>query len=97
MGDSGGARRDDGADPQLPQRTSLGRGDEVGKAKRQASVNNLYLSQPKLIVKTPIPYSSAQVDLARFRGRPGELSPKARFMLFAGWLLPARFKYVFTS
>jgi cytochrome c heme-lyase len=30
----------------------------------------------------------------RFKGRPGELSPKARFFLFAGWLLPRRFKYV---
>ncbi|KAF7983384.1 hypothetical protein HWV62_22389 [Athelia sp. TMB] len=29
--------------------------------------------------------------LARFKGRPGEMSPKARFMLFAGWLLPSRF------
>ncbi|KAI5123535.1 hypothetical protein M0805_006695 [Coniferiporia weirii] len=35
--------------------------------------------------------SSAAVELARFRGRPGELSPKARFWLFAGWLLPTRF------
>ncbi|TDL23619.1 cytochrome c and c1 heme-lyase [Rickenella mellea] len=34
---------------------------------------------------------SAKVELARFRGRPGDLSPKARFMLFAGWLLPSRF------
>lgn len=33
-------------------------------------------------------------QLARFKGRPGELSPKARFWLFAGWLLPSRFKYV---
>ncbi|KAI0741433.1 cytochrome c/c1 heme-lyase [Daedaleopsis nitida] len=31
------------------------------------------------------------VQLARFKGRPGELSPKARFWLFAGWLLPSRF------
>ncbi|KAI0923889.1 hypothetical protein AcW1_006716 [Taiwanofungus camphoratus] len=30
-------------------------------------------------------------QLTRFRGRPGELSPKARFWLFAGWLLPSRF------
>ncbi|KAH7927322.1 cytochrome c and c1 heme-lyase [Leucogyrophana mollusca] len=29
--------------------------------------------------------------LARFKGRPGEMSPKARFWLFAGWLLPTRF------
>jgi len=29
--------------------------------------------------------------LAKFKGRPGELSPKARMMLFAGWLLPSRF------
>ncbi|EGN92246.1 hypothetical protein SERLA73DRAFT_191359 [Serpula lacrymans var. lacrymans S7.3] len=29
--------------------------------------------------------------LARFKGRPGEISPKARFWLFAGWLLPSRF------
>ncbi|KAH8093774.1 cytochrome c and c1 heme-lyase [Cristinia sonorae] len=30
-------------------------------------------------------------QLARFKGRPGEISPKARFWLFAGWLLPSRF------
>ncbi|EKM49922.1 uncharacterized protein PHACADRAFT_105614 [Phanerochaete carnosa HHB-10118-sp] len=32
-----------------------------------------------------------ELQLARFKGRPGELSPKARFWLFAGWLLPSRF------
>ncbi|THG94448.1 hypothetical protein EW026_g7025 [Hermanssonia centrifuga] len=31
------------------------------------------------------------LQLTRFKGRPGELSPKARFWLFAGWLLPTRF------
>lgn len=31
------------------------------------------------------------VQLARFRGRPGEMSPKARFFLFAGWLFPSHF------
>ncbi|PPQ67876.1 hypothetical protein CVT25_010315 [Psilocybe cyanescens] len=31
------------------------------------------------------------LQLARFKGRPGELSPKARFWMFAGWLLPSRF------
>jgi cytochrome c heme-lyase len=35
-----------------------------------------------------------KLELVRFKGRPGELSPKARFWLFAGWLLPDRFKYV---
>ncbi|KAL5492203.1 CYC3 [Sanghuangporus weigelae] len=34
---------------------------------------------------------AATVELARFKGRPGELSPKARFFLLAGWLLPTRF------
>ncbi|OJA10673.1 hypothetical protein AZE42_01024 [Rhizopogon vesiculosus] len=29
--------------------------------------------------------------LARFKGRPGEMSPKARFWMLAGWLLPSRF------
>ncbi|KAH7908348.1 cytochrome c/c1 heme-lyase [Hygrophoropsis aurantiaca] len=29
--------------------------------------------------------------LARFKGRPGEMSPKARLLLLAGWLLPSRF------
>ncbi|KAF9240726.1 cytochrome c heme lyase [Melanogaster broomeanus] len=29
--------------------------------------------------------------LAKFKGRPGEMSPKARFWMFAGWLLPSRF------
>ena len=36
--------------------------------------------------------SEAEPQLARFKGRPGEISPKARFWLFAGWLLPSRFK-----
>jgi len=31
------------------------------------------------------------LQLVRFKGRPGELSPKARFWLFLGWLLPERF------
>ncbi|KZT10024.1 cytochrome c and c1 heme-lyase [Laetiporus sulphureus 93-53] len=35
--------------------------------------------------------STADLQLTRFKGRPGELSPKARFWLFAGWLLPSRF------
>ena len=39
-------------------------------------------------------YREQVPQLARFKGRPGELSPKARFWLFAGWLLPQRFKYV---
>jgi hypothetical protein len=34
------------------------------------------------------------VQLARLQGRPGELSPKARFWLFAVWLFPSRFKSV---
>ncbi|KII85852.1 hypothetical protein PLICRDRAFT_56330 [Plicaturopsis crispa FD-325 SS-3] len=29
--------------------------------------------------------------LARFKGRPGDMSPKARIMMLAGWLLPSRF------
>jgi cytochrome c heme-lyase len=35
------------------------------------------------------------VQLARFMGKPGQLSPKARFWLFAGSLFPSRFKYVY--
>ncbi|KAI3602523.1 cytochrome c heme lyase [Moniliophthora roreri] len=35
--------------------------------------------------------TTEEVHLARFKGRPGELSPKARFWLLAGWLLPERF------
>lgn len=37
---------------------------------------------------------SEDLQLTRFMGRPGDLSPKARFWMFAGWLLPSRFKYV---
>ena len=32
--------------------------------------------------------------LAKFRGKPGQLSPKARLLALAGWLLPSRFKSV---
>ena len=38
-----------------------------------------------------------KLELVRFKGLPGVLSPKARFWLFAGWLLPDRFKYVTVS
>ncbi|KAF9530485.1 putative pyruvate carboxylase isoform [Crepidotus variabilis] len=31
------------------------------------------------------------IQLARFQGKPGQMSPKARMYLFAGWLLPSRF------
>ncbi|KAG8876657.1 holocytochrome c synthase [Tulasnella sp. 332] len=30
-------------------------------------------------------------ELARLHGKPGELSPKARIHMFAGWLFPSRF------
>ncbi|THV05568.1 cytochrome c and c1 heme-lyase [Dendrothele bispora CBS 962.96] len=35
--------------------------------------------------------SESDIHLTRFKGRPGELSPKARFWMLAGWLLPSRF------
>ncbi|KIM90531.1 hypothetical protein PILCRDRAFT_60053 [Piloderma croceum F 1598] len=35
--------------------------------------------------------SDEEPHLAKFKGRPGEMSPKARFWLLAGWLLPSRF------
>ncbi|KAF7308282.1 hypothetical protein HMN09_00676200 [Mycena chlorophos] len=36
-------------------------------------------------------HASDDVHLTRFKGRPGEISPKARMVLFAGWLLPSYF------
>ncbi|PFH51819.1 hypothetical protein AMATHDRAFT_58317 [Amanita thiersii Skay4041] len=36
-------------------------------------------------------YRGDDVQLTRLQGRPGEMSPKARFWLFAGWLFPSRF------
>ncbi|KAM6497096.1 cytochrome c and c1 heme-lyase [Amanita muscaria] len=36
-------------------------------------------------------YQYNDVQLTRLQGRPGDISPKARFWLFAGWLLPSRF------
>jgi hypothetical protein len=38
--------------------------------------------------------SNDDIQLARFKGRPGEMSPKARLYMFAGWLLPSRFRYL---
>ncbi|CAE6426231.1 unnamed protein product [Rhizoctonia solani] len=37
------------------------------------------------------PEEAADLQLVRFQGRPGQLSPKARLFQFAGWLLPSRF------
>ena len=39
-----------------------------------------------------VPERDESLQLVRFKGRPGELSPKARFWQFLGWLLPERFK-----
>ncbi|KAJ7289116.1 cytochrome c/c1 heme-lyase [Mycena rebaudengoi] len=36
-------------------------------------------------------YAADDIQLARFKGRPGEMSPKARFWMFAGWLMPSKF------
>lgn len=36
--------------------------------------------------------SNDDIQLARFKGKPGEMSPKARLHMFAGWLLPSRFR-----
>jgi len=35
--------------------------------------------------------SNSEPYLAKFKGKPGQLSPKARLLMFAGWLLPSRF------
>jgi hypothetical protein len=40
----------------------------------------------------PLREGDEEPHLARFKGRPGEMSPKARFWMLAGWLLPSRFK-----
>ena len=36
--------------------------------------------------------SDDDIELARFKGMPGVMSPKARLYMFAGWLLPSYFK-----
>ncbi|KAF8659873.1 hypothetical protein AX16_001757 [Volvariella volvacea WC 439] len=36
-------------------------------------------------------YQHDDIQLSRLKGRPGELSPKARFFLLAGWLFPSKF------
>ncbi|KAJ6464644.1 cytochrome c/c1 heme-lyase [Mycena vitilis] len=36
-------------------------------------------------------YPADDIQLARFKGRPGEMSPKARIFMLAGWLMPSRF------
>jgi hypothetical protein len=37
-------------------------------------------------------HADDDIELARFKGMPGEMSPKARLWMFAGWLLPSYFK-----
>jgi hypothetical protein len=36
--------------------------------------------------------SDVDIELARFKGMPGKMSPKARLWMLAGWLLPSYFK-----
>jgi hypothetical protein len=44
-----------------------------------------------LIVKFRAPQEEVP-RLARFMGKPGTISPKARMYLLAGWFFPERFK-----
>ena len=54
-------------------------------ARSLASLTELVLS---------LPSADEDIQLTRLKGRPGELSPKARMLLVAGWLFPSRFKSV---
>jgi len=46
------------------------------------------LTFPFVLVRNSEPY------LAKFRGKPGRLSPKTRLLMFVAWLLPPRLKSV---
>jgi len=38
------------------------------------------------------PADATNLELAKFQGKPGQISPKARMYLLAGWFFPERFK-----
>lgn len=48
-------------------------------------------------ISSTVLFSGDDVQLAKFKGRPGELSPKARLYMLAGWLLPSRFGYIYNT
>jgi len=99
VSDAGERGRDDGADPQFLEREGVGRGAEVGGSGQQVRVVSPSSGGFARLTERRVCVSGfgrdERLQLVRFKGRPGELSPKARFFLFAGWLLPDRFKYVF--
>ena len=60
----------------------------MGETTCQVSI----LTGDSILLTTYTVTSDDDIELARFKGRPGEMSPKARLWMLAGWLLPSRFK-----
>ena len=69
------------------ERRGVARDFEVGASVRPSSFHGFV----NLILST---VSNSDPYLARFRGKPGQLSPKARLLMLAGWLLQFCLKYV---
>jgi len=94
LGNSRRTRSDDGGHPQFPERGSMAGDFEMGTSVHHSLTHTFFSFGSEdqtflfALVRNSDPY------LAKFRGKPGQLSPKARLLMFAGWLLPSRFKSV---
>jgi hypothetical protein len=66
----------------------MARGAEMGEAGR------LSVSLAAFLYYNSDVFRVEDVQLSRFQGKPGTISPKARVYLFAGWLFPSHFKWV---
>jgi cytochrome c heme-lyase len=67
------------------QRGCMGGSHEVGTTGPRVSL-------PKTTPGIHSPCSGESAQLSKFQGRPGELSPKAQFFLWAGKIFPSKFK-----
>ena len=70
----------------------MGRGAELGEMYHPVC-NMLQLVSVDTFLTDVHKPSDMEPQLVRFMGHPQEISPKAWFWLFMGWLLPTRFKY----
>jgi hypothetical protein len=64
----------------------MARGVEMGEADRLSVSLAAFLHLQSDLFRVE------DVQLSRFQGKPGTVSPKARLYLFAGWLFPSHFK-----
>ncbi|KAJ7108873.1 cytochrome c heme lyase [Mycena crocata] len=67
--------------------------EELAHAETMVEIHNFLNEQAwqEVVKWEKRAHTADDIQLARFKGRPGEMSPKARIWMLAGWIMPSKF------